>query len=138
LVGAAVVVTVIASWVGDHDEQTLSPRESARAVQQPKVVTKASIARLPLGGVPLELDTGLRLLVADAPAPFLLDVVRGTVRRITGLPTRGERGVSVVAVGDDALILSSRFCRACHSTSAFLLLHGSTAATSLVTADSGA
>jgi len=39
--------------------------------------------------------------------------------------------VSVVAVGDAALILSTRFCNRCRSTSAFVLPHGSTAATRL-------
>jgi hypothetical protein len=40
---------------------------------------------------PLE---GLRLLVADAPRPFLLDVQSGTVRPLSGLPARDERGVA--------------------------------------------
>jgi hypothetical protein len=56
---------------------------------------------LPLGGVPLVGPTGLRLLIADAPAPFVLEVDRGTIRPVTGLPTDGERGVSVLPVGNE-------------------------------------
>lgn len=41
----------------------------------------------PLRGVPLSTATGLRLLVANDPAPFVLDVDRGTARPVTGLPS---------------------------------------------------
>lgn len=128
---AAGVAAVVAFLARDHHEQASRHQGSAPTVSQPNAVTRASIAGLPLRGLPLERDTGLRLLIADAPAPFVFDVDRGTVRPITGLPTRGERGVSVVAVGDDALILSTRFCDRCRGTSAYLLGHGSTAASSL-------
>ena len=49
-----------------------------------------------LSGAPLRA-TGLRLLVADDP-PFVLDVDRGAVTRVTGLPHR-RRVVTVVASG---------------------------------------
>jgi hypothetical protein len=99
----------------------------------------AVIALLSLGGVvsgepsraggATAFPSGLRLLVADAPAPFLLDVDRGSIRRITGLPTAGERGVNVLPVGRDALLLSQRFCDGCSSVDdVFLVRHGSTAA----------
>ena len=130
VVVAAVVVAAVAFLARDGDEQTSSHQEPPPTVL-PGAVTKASIAGLPLRGVPLERDTGLRLLIADAPAPFVFDVDRGTVQPITGLPTTGERGVSVLAVGDDALILSTRFCNRCRGTSAYLLHHRSTAAASL-------
>jgi hypothetical protein len=79
--------------------------------------------------------TDLRLLVADAPAPFLLDVDRAGVQRITGLPTNGERGVSVLPVGRHALVLSERFCDSCPPAyGVYLLHHGSKAATRLGTA----
>jgi hypothetical protein len=131
VVVATVVTSTLVFLVRDGDQQTSTHEESAPSISQPPAVTDASIAGLPLRGRPLELDTGLRLLIADAPAPFVFDVDRGTARRITGLPRGGKRGVSVLAVGENALILSTRFCNRCHSTSAYLLRHGSTAATSL-------
>ena len=90
---------------------------------------------LPQGGVPLVRPTGLRLLIADAPAPFVLEVDRGTIRPITGLPTDGERGVSVLPVGSDALVVSVRLCNRCRSdANVSLLRRGSTTATRLGTA----
>jgi hypothetical protein len=86
---------------------------------------------LRLRGVPLQKGTGLSLLVADAPAPFVLDLDRETAERVTGLPTNGERGVTVLPVGKDALVLSERYCGRCGNYSAYLLRHGSTAATPL-------
>ena len=59
---------------------------------------------LPLRGVPLAGPTGIRLLVADAPAPYILDVDTGRTTRITGLPGRGERVVSLVPVGTHAIV----------------------------------
>jgi len=47
----------------------------------------------PLHGVPLQGPTDLRLLVADVPAPFVLDVDRGTTQPISGLPAGGDRGI---------------------------------------------
>jgi hypothetical protein len=78
--------------------------------------------------------TGLRLLVADAPAPFVLDVDRGTIKSITGLPTNGDRLVSVHPLGKHALVLSTRICKRCRTaslSSVFLVRHGGTAATRL-------
>jgi hypothetical protein len=81
--------------------------------------------------VPLESPTGLRLLVADVP-PFVLDQDRGTAQRITGLSPGGDSGVSVVPVGEDALLLSYRFCKGCRAA-VYLVRRGSTAATRLAT-----
>jgi hypothetical protein len=76
--------------------------------------------------------TGLRLLVADAPAPFVLDVDRGTTQPITGLPADGDRGVSVLPVAEGALVLSFRRCDRCWpGSSAYLVRRGSTTATRL-------
>jgi hypothetical protein len=70
--------------------------------------------------------------VGDAPAPFVLDLERGTVQPITGLPAAGERGVSVHPLGMDALVLSSRLCRRCQpGPGLYLVRHGSRAATRL-------
>jgi hypothetical protein len=77
----------------------------------------------------------LRLLVADAPRPFLLDVESGTVRPLVGLPARRERGVGVAPVGDDALVVSYPVCRRCPATaSVYVARRGSTAAMPLGTA----
>jgi hypothetical protein len=68
----------------------------------------------------------VRLLVADTPAPFLVDVDRTTVQPVSGLPSDGERGVVVTPVGEDALVLSFRLCGRCRRVSAYLVRHGST------------
>jgi len=74
----------------------------------------------------------LRLLVADAPAPYVLDVERGSSERITGLPATGERGVSVLPVGKHALVLSQRYCEGCAPVSGvYVVRQGSAAATRL-------
>jgi hypothetical protein len=87
---------------------------------------------VPVGGVSLVGPTGLRLLVADAPAPFVLEADRGTTQPVTGLPSDGERGVSVVPVGSDALVLSFRVCNSCRPGSGvYLMRRGSTTATRL-------
>jgi hypothetical protein len=90
---------------------------------------------LPLGGVPLVGSTGLRLLIADVPAPFVLEVDQGTIQPITGLPTDGERGVSVSPVAEGALVVSFRLCTSCRGgSSVYLVRRGSTTATRLGTA----
>jgi hypothetical protein len=79
----------------------------------------------------LESPRGLRLLVADAPAPFVLDVDRAAAQRVAGLPTNGRRGVVVLPLGEDALVLSFRLCGRCRRVSAYVVRHGSTDATLL-------
>jgi hypothetical protein len=59
--------------------------------------------------------TGLRLLVADLP-PFVLELDRGTAKRITGLPTDGNVGLSVEPVGEHALVTSFPLCDRCRAT----------------------
>jgi hypothetical protein len=87
---------------------------------------------LPLGGVSLAGPTGLRLLVADAPAPFVLDVDRGMTQPITGLPTNGDRGVTVLPVAAGVLVVSFRSCDRCWpGSSVYLVRRGSTTATRL-------
>jgi hypothetical protein len=93
---------------------------------------QAGAARLP--GVPLRDGSGLRLLVANDPAPFVLDVDTGVVRAVTGLPAGGGRSVHVESVGEDAVVVSRRDCResACDADSAaYLVRRGGTAATRL-------
>ena len=58
--------------------------------------------------------------------------IQETIQRITGLPTGGDRGVTVAPVGKHALVLSQRFCARCPPESdVYLVRHGSTAATAL-------
>jgi hypothetical protein len=88
---------------------------------------QTATARRPPSG-----STGLRLLVADTPAPFVADLDRANVGQITGLPTSGERGVTVLPVGRDALVLSNRYCDGCRpDASVYLVRRGSTVATPL-------
>jgi hypothetical protein len=68
-----------------------------------------SAAEAPAGylhGRPLAGPTGLRLLVAGNP-PRLLDVDRGTSRRVGGLPA-GEDGFGVAPLGDGAVVTGDR------------------------------
>lgn len=120
--------------------QRPDPERSARvdtapasgADSTPRTGAAASDRPLSLRGVPLRAPTNMRLLVADAPAPFVLDVDRGTIQPITGLPTAGDRGVSVTAVGRDVLVLSSRLCNRCRpDDGVYLVRRGSAAATRL-------
>jgi hypothetical protein len=83
-------------------------------------------------GVPLG-SSGLRLLVADDPTPFVLEVDTGAIRPVTGLPA-GDRSTHVESVGQDAVVVSRRDCRGsdCDADSvAYLVRHGSTVATRL-------
>jgi len=90
---------------------------------------------LPLRGVPLAGPTGIRLLVADAPAPYILDVDTGRTTRITGLPGRGERVVSLVPVGTHAIVASFRTCTECvEPVMHYLVWNGATVATPLARA----
>lgn len=90
-------------------------------------------ARL-LPGVPLEGPSGLRLLVADDPTPFVLDVDSGAVQPVTGLPRGEHRSTHVESVGGHAVVVSRRDCRGsgCDAGStAYLVRHGGTVATPL-------
>jgi hypothetical protein len=83
-------------------------------------------------GVPLG-SSGLRLLVADDPTPFVLEVDTGAIRPVTGLPA-DDRSTHVESVGQDAVVVSRRDCRGsdCDAGSvAYLVRHGSTVATRL-------
>jgi hypothetical protein len=54
--------------------------------------------------VPLVGPTGLRLLIADVPAPFVLEVDQGTIQPITGLPTDSLLHKGAAERGRDALV----------------------------------
>lgn len=133
--GAVVVLATLMTFerLGSREEQ--SPTRPSKGAAGP--TTSESSAKAPWpsrsGAVPLEGPTGLRLLVADVP-PFVLDLDRESAQRITRLPTGGDRGVSVVPVGKDALLFSYRFCNGCRAgPSVYLVRRGSTAAAPLAT-----
>jgi hypothetical protein len=90
----------------------------------------------PLAGAPLPRPARLRLLVAGDPAPFVVDLDRRGVRLVTGLPTGDDRVVSVLPVGDHALIVSERICTGCGPAGADIygLRRGGTTAVRLGTA----
>jgi hypothetical protein len=94
----------------------------------------AAAGPAPLPGVPLEGRSGLRLLVANDPAPFVVDVDGGAIQAVTGLPAGADRSTHVERVGEDAVVLSRRDCRGsgCDAgAEAYLVRRGATAATRL-------
>jgi hypothetical protein len=77
---------------------------------------------------------GLRLLVANDPEPFVLDVDTGVVQPVVGLPADDDRSVHVESLGEDAVVVSRRDCResGCQADSVvYLVRHGRTVATRL-------
>lgn len=124
------VVAVGGAWWQQREPIHTAHPESRRLGMPPAPPSTAS--QRGSRGEPLRGPTGLRLLVADAPAPFVLDVYRGTIRRITGLPADGKRGVTIAPVGRHALVLSQRLCAGCPPLSnVYLVRHDSTFATPL-------
>jgi hypothetical protein len=88
----------------------------------------------PAPGVPLRGQSGLRLLVAGEPVPFVLDLDTGATRPVTGLPGGDDRSVHLESVGRDAVVLSGRDCQGggCDPDRvAYLVRHGGTVATRL-------
>jgi hypothetical protein len=86
------------------------------------------------GARPPQAPTGLRLLVADDPAPFVLDVDSGAIRPVTGLPTGADRSTHVESVGGDAVVVSRRGCRGSDCDAdpdVYLVRRGGTVATRL-------
>jgi hypothetical protein len=81
----------------------------------------------PLRGVPLAGPTGLRLLVADT-RPFVLDVDRGRIERIAGLPVRRPSTVWVVPVGVDAVFAVWRPGSKLPNADLYAVRHGTTRA----------
>jgi hypothetical protein len=109
----------------------LRERGAARPGQDGPVAARSS------PGVPLRGRTGLRLLVAAAPAPVILDVDSGAIQPVTGLPADDDRSVHVEPVGEDAAVVSRRDCRGsgCQADSVvYLVRRGGTVATRLAAA----
>ncbi len=140
-VAIALAAAVSAGWTWWTDRgPDARPAATAPAPPQPPPQVSlqrlpASHAHLPLRGVPLAGPTGIRLLVAGVPAPYILDVDSGRSTRVKGLPS-GERGVYLARVGDDAILGSYRLCPACGSRPFmhYLLRHGGAVATPLARA----
>jgi len=111
-VGVVVVVALVAlAGSLQHDEE---PSAQARAPSTPAPSTTSGPREFrPLAGVPLMGPTRLRLLVASEPRPFVADLDQASVQPVTGLPTDGERVVSVLPVGEHAVIISERVCTSC-------------------------
>jgi len=105
------LVAVAAGSFQDHERPKTQVRWSS--MTSAPSTTAAPRASGPLAGVPLAGRTGLRLLVARDPRPFVVDVDQERVRPVTGLPSDGERVVSVLPVGEHAVIVSERTCASC-------------------------
>jgi hypothetical protein len=121
LVAAAITVATVAPW-----EQGRGARSELRRDGQ------AGVRSLP--GVPLRGPAGLRLLVANDPEPFVLDLDSRVTRPVIGLPADDDRSVHVESVGEDAVVVSRRDCRGsgCEADSVvYLVRHGHTVATRL-------
>jgi hypothetical protein len=133
-VGASIVVTLIAvGRAGWQEEQTRPVRPTQDGVGSTTAPVSPPAAPWPSrrGAVPLQDPTGFRLLVADTP-PFLLDLDRGSARQLAGVPVRGDTGVTVLPVGEHALVLTYSFCNGCPTASGvYLVRRGNTAATQL-------
>ena len=88
----------------------------------------------PLPGLALPSPAGLRLLVANDPEPFVIDVDSEVIQPVTGLPADDDRTVHVEPVGEDAVVVSRRDCRGsgCEAGSlVYLVRRGGTVATRL-------
>ena len=107
------LVAVAAGSFQDHERPKTQVRWSS--MTSAPSTTAAPRASGPLAGVPLAGRTGIRLLVARDPRPFVVDVDQERVRPVTGLPSDGERVVSVLPVGEHAVIVSDRVCTSCRT-----------------------
>jgi hypothetical protein len=58
---------------------------------------------MPLRGIPLRGETGVRLLVADKP-PFVLDIDTGRTTPVRGIPSVHRGAVAIVGVGGRAAV----------------------------------
>jgi hypothetical protein len=134
--GIGVATLIGAAILGDAPARRHSARPAASPATAPPSSSSApdQPGVPPLRGVPLGTATGLRLLVANDPAPFLFDVDRGTTQPVTGLPTDGDPVVWVLPVGEDALVVSELNCKDCQDARVYRVRHDSTVATQLGTA----
>ena len=113
-VGVVVVVALAALAAGSfqhHEEPSTQLRALSRTPAPSTTADRREFR--PLAGLPITGRTRLRLLVASDPRPFLVDLDQDSVQPVTGLPTDGERVVSVLPVGEHAVIVSERTCASC-------------------------
>lgn len=113
-VGVVVVVALVALAAGSfqRDEEPSAQVRAPSTTPAPSTTVDRPELR-PLAGVPLTGPTRLRLLVASEPRPFVVDLDQASVQPVTGLPIDGERVVSVLPVGEHAVIVSYRVCTSC-------------------------
>jgi len=113
-VGVVVVVALVALAAGSfqrHEEPSTQIRALSRTPTPSTTADRREFR--PLAGLPITGRTRLRLLIASDPRPFLVDLDQDSVQPVTGLPTDGERVVSVLPVGEHAVIVSDRVCTSC-------------------------
>jgi hypothetical protein len=113
-VGVVVLVALVALAAGSfqrHEEPSAQVRAPSTTPTPSTTADRREFR--PLAGVPLAGPTRLRLLVASDPTPFVLDLDQTSVQPVTGLPTDGQRVVSVLPVGEHAVIVSDRVCTSC-------------------------
>ncbi len=131
-VAAAMAVAVIAAVAG------IVAHRVSPVIRSPgiKERTGGGIQAVPgpLHGVPLAGSTGLRLLVSADP-PFVLDVDTGAVRPVTGLNVKGNPVLSVLAVGQDAVVWLDRRgpLRSVPRAEIYVVRRGTTRATQIAT-----
>jgi hypothetical protein len=109
-----VALAALAAGSFQHHEE---PSTQLRALSRTPAPSTTADRRefRPLAGLPITGRTRLRLLVASDPRPFLVDLDQDSVQPVTGLPTDGERVVSVLPVGEHAVIVSERLCTSCRT-----------------------
>jgi hypothetical protein len=110
-----VVVVALAALAAGSFQHHEEPSTQLRALSRTPAPSTTADRRefRPLAGLPITGRTRLRLLVASDPRPFLVDLDQDSVQPVTGLPTDGERVVSVLPVGEHAVIVSDRVCTSC-------------------------
>jgi hypothetical protein len=111
-VGVVILVAVVVGrWVQREPTRPAQPAVTSTSVADSPALTvlrPSKYGARPLSGVPLQGPTGLRLLLSGDPVPMVLDVDRGTIQAVTGLPSGKGRLVRIEAVGEDAVVVSER------------------------------
>jgi hypothetical protein len=110
LVVALVVVRVGMREQGEPTRPAQAAVTSSSVAESPALTDQrpSMYGARPLRGVPLQGPTGLRLLITGELVPIVLDVDRGTIQPVTGLPSGKGRQVRIEAVGEDAVVVSER------------------------------
>jgi len=136
LLALLLVLATAASAAASNALQHEAAAQATILADSTQAATAAPAQPKPLRGVPLTGSTGLRLLIANNP-PLLLDVDTGRITRIRGLNVRGHAVLSVLAVGNDAIVwldrdpLATTIPRA--EAEIYVVRRGATSATRLAT-----